>query len=128
MKKTGENRTTWQIIRTGIDGTTTVHSIISGTSTPYLSEISGNSDAPPYGISGTSAAPPSGGLWIPIIGNIRQSTSPNVRNTNELNAEADRKLSNNPIVLSVSTRVFGEKLSDISIRDLYTRCRMNLPT
>ena len=90
--------------------------------------ISRTSSAPPCGINGTSAAPPSSGLWSPIIGNIRQSTSPNFRNSYELNAAVDRKFSNYPIVLAVSTQVFGGELSDSSSRDINTQFMVNLAT
>ena len=149
-----------RIIRTGVDGTTPVHSGINGTSTPTPSGISGTSisgtstpdpigiigtiisgtstpdpigiigtsDAPPFVISETSSSPPYCGLWSPRIGNIQQSTSPNFINSDELNATVYRKFSNDPIVPPVSTQVFGDKLSNSPIRDIYTRCRLNLAT
>ena len=92
---TWTNRTLWKIIMTGLDGTTPVPSGVSGTSTPAPSGVSetrkcGSSTPDPSGIRGTSAvttcviigtsaAPTSGGLWSPIIGNIRQSNLQNVR-------------------------------------------------
>ena len=110
----GTNRTLRQVIRTGIDGTTPVPSVISGTSTPS-----------PSGISKTNASPPSGGLWSPRTGNIRKSTSPNFRKSN---AAIDRNFSNDPIAPLVRTKVFGDKLSNSYIRYLYTRCRVKLAT
>ena len=132
------NRTPQIISSTVVDGTTPVHSGISETSTPYPSAISrtridGNS-APTCGISGTSgisgasAGPPYGSLWSPRIGNIRQSTSQNFRESDELNADVDRKFSNYPIAPPVSTQVFGDKLSYSYIMYLYMHCRVNLAT
>ena len=57
-----------------------------------------------------------------------QPTSPNSIDPDEFNADVDRKLSNYPIALPIITQVFGDKLSDISRRDLYTQCRVNLAT
>ena len=114
-KNTGTNRAPWRVIRNGIYGTNPVQSEMSGTSTPAYS-----------GISGTSADTPSGGLCIPRIGNIRQSSSPNFRNSDGLNADVDRNLSNDPIVPPISTQVFGQELSDSSRRDIYTCFRVNL--
>ena len=51
--------TLWRVSRNGVDGTTSVSSGISGTSTPY-----------PSLIIGTSAVSPSGRLWGPRIINI----------------------------------------------------------
>ena len=45
-----------------------------------------------------------------------------------MNTSVDRKLSNGPIAPPVNTQVFGDKLSNSSSRDLYTRCRVNLTT
>ena len=136
MNNTGKNRTSRRISRTGIDGTIPVHSGISRTSTPYPSDNSGtringinkNSTPDPSGISGTSAAPPAGGLWSPRIGNIRKSTSPNTRNSNELKYDIDGKFSNDPIATPVLTQVFSEKLSNSFRRDLYRRYGVHLTT
>ena len=61
-----------------------------------------------------------------MIGNIQQSASPNFRNSDELNAVVDINFSNDPIVPSFRTQVFGDKISDISSRYIYMRCRLNL--
>ena len=45
-----------------------------------------------------------------------------------MNAAVDRNFSNDPIALPISTQVFGDKISNISRRDFYTRCRVNLST
>ena len=122
------------IIGTRISGTSAsapngiIGTSISGTSTPDPSKVSGTSAGPPCGISGTSAAPPYGGLYRPRLGNIRKFTSPNFRKSDELNADFDRKFSNDPIVPPLSTQVFGEKLPNFPNRDIYTRCRLNLAT
>ena len=133
---TDPNRTTQQTRRTGINRTTPVHSGISEVPTPHPSDnirtrinaISKNSTPYTSGISGTSAAPPAGGIWSPGIGNIWQSTSPNIREFDELNADVDRKFSNNLIVPPVITQVFREKISGSPIRDIYARCGVNLAT
>ena len=114
----GTNRTPRQIIRTDVDGTTPVHSGISGSSTSDTSAINGTrvggTSAPTCVINGisavseTSAAPPSGVLWSPRIDNIQQSTSPYFRKSDECNAAIDRKLSNYLISIPVSTQVFGD--------------------
>ena len=134
----GENRTLQKNSSNGVDGTTPVHSGISETSTPDPSDISGTringTFVPPCiisgtsVISGTSAAPPYGGIWIPRIGNKRQFTSPNFRNSNELNADADRNFANDTIAPIVSTQLFCEKFSDSLRKDIYTRCRLNIAT
>ena len=106
----GTNRTLRRI-RTGVDGTTPVHCVISKTSNPSHSEnigtsinvINRTSNPAPIVISGTSATSPAGGLWIPRIGSIRQSTSPNIKNYDELNASVVEKLSNYPISLPIIT-------------------------
>ena len=102
--RTVPNRTPQQVSRTGVDGTT-----------PYISEICGN-----------SASPPSSGLWNSGIVNKRQSTSLNFCKSNELDAAADGKFTNNPIAPPVINQVFSDKLSNSSRRDIYTRCRMHL--
>ena len=120
LNNTETKRNPIRISRTGVDGTTPVHSVISVTSTPVTSGISGTRiigtstpdpsiitgtiTASPYIISGTSASPPSGGIWSPIIRNIRQSASPNVIKSDESNASIDRKFSNNPIAPPVITQ------------------------
>ena len=99
---------------------------ISGTFNPHLRGISRTSYAPQSGIIGTSAAPPSGGIWSPIIGNIRKSNSPNFIDSDELNAAVDRKFPNHQISPPVRTQLFGDELCDSYIRDINTRCKVNL--
>ena len=99
------NSTPRRTSRTGVVRTTPGHSWISEASTQSPSEnigtringINGTSNPPPSGINGTSVAPPAGCLWIPRIGNMQQYTSPNLRESNELNSTIDGKFSNNPI-------------------------------
>ena len=99
---TGTNRNLQRISRTGVNGNTPFHSGISETSTPDSIDNSGTRvkrinrtfTQYPSGISRTSAAPPDGGLWGPRIGNIWQSTSPKIRNSNESNADVDARFSN----------------------------------
>ena len=103
------------ISKTGVDGTTPVHSVISETYTPAPSDNSGTSINGINRIStpdpiGISAAPPIGGLWSPSIGNIRKSASPNIRESDDLNAFVYGKFFGNLIVPSILTQVFSDKL------------------
>ena len=76
----GKSRTLRQISRTGVCGSTPIHSGISKNSTPASSDNSGIRI--PIGISSTSATPISRDLWSPWIGNKQKPTSPNIINSN----------------------------------------------
>ena len=107
----GANRNPQRIIWTGIDGYTPVTSgnrsvVANGIIAVYTSP-------PPF-------APPSV-IWYSIIGNIRQTNTPNLRETNELNAHIDRNLTNDPIVLSVSVQILGDEFSNNSSCNIYSR-------
>ena len=125
-----------RISRTGVDGTTSFHSVISENSTPDLNDnigtringINVTTTPSPIGISETSADPPTGGIWSPSIGNIRQSTSPNLIKSDELNASVDGRFSNNPIAPPVLAELFSDKLSNSSISYLYACCGVHLST
>ena len=106
LDRTGPNRTPRQVSRTGVDGKT--------------SSL--------RGVYVTSAFPPSGSLWSPRIVNKRQSTSPNFWKYDEFNTAVNGNLPYNLIVSPVLTQVFSDKLSNSSIRDLYTSCGMHLAT
>ena len=128
---TGTNRNQRRISRTGVDGTTSIHSGTSGTSgtsNPDLSIIRVTIDAPPCGIIWTSSALPSGGLCSPRIGNVWQSTSKFFRKSDGLKAAVGRNFFSDLIALPSSTQVFGHELSNSSSRYLYTLCRANLAT
>ena len=133
---TGTNRNLQRISRTGVNGNTPFHSGISETSTPDSIDNSGTRvkrinrtfTQYPSGISRTSADQPACGLWSPRIGNIWQSTSPNLRKYDELNAAIDGKFSNNPIAPTILTQVLSDKLSDSSSRDIYARYGVHLAT
>ena len=60
-------------------------------------------------------------------GDIQKSTSPGLLvKSQKLDATVDIKLSNNLELAFILSKVIGDKLSDGTIRNLYTRCRMNL--
>ena len=58
--------------------------------------------------------------------NIRQSTSPDLRQPNNFDTSINQKISYNLVAPPIFSGVLGDKLSNSSSRDLYTRCRMNL--
>ena len=73
--------------------------------------------------------PPCGLNLSQEVGDIRQSNSPGlVRQSQKLDAAIDGKFSNNCYATSIFSNIIGDKLSDGSSRDLYTRCKMNLTT
>ena len=82
----GANRTPWRVIRTGVDGSTLV--------TVRTRAVDGDS-----GTSSdfTSTTPPSGCIWKGSFGNIRQTTTPNLRKYSEFNNPIDRTLTNDSI-------------------------------
>ena len=120
----------WQIIRTGVGGftpiSTQIYRGISETSTPDSSDSNGTRI--PIGTCGTSTDPPDGDLWIPGIGNIRQSATPNLINSGKLDAAIDGKFTNNLDAPPISNEVFSEKLFNNSIMDIYVRLGIHLTT
>ena len=120
----------WQIIRTGVGGftpiSTQIYRGISETSTPDSSDSNGTRI--PIGTCGTSTDPPDGDLWIPGIGNIRQSATPNLINSGKLDAAIDGKFTNNPDAPPIFTELFSDKLSNSSFQDIYARVWMHLAT
>ena len=112
------SRTPRQVIRMGINVTTPGnigHACgISETSSPDMIWIIG------------ATAPPCGHNVIQEIRDILQSTSPYFIKSNKLDTSINRQFANNLVAPPIFFEVIGDKLSDSSIRDLYTRCRMNL--
>ena len=125
-----ESRIPRRISRTDIDGSTPIytpiHSGISKNSTLYPRESTGTMI--PIGISGTSTAPLACDLWIPEIWNKRQPASPNLRNSDKLDAAVDGNFTNNPVSPPIFTEVFCDKVSDSYIWNIYARCGMHLAT
>ena len=62
----------------------------------------------------------------PEIYNIRQSATPDLIKSNKLDTSIDWQFTNNLVATPIFTEVIYDKLTDSSIRDLYTRCQMNL--
>ena len=71
-------------------------------------------------------APPCGINIITEIGNKRESATPYFRNSNKLDTSIDRQFNNNLVTPPILTEVLGDKLSEISIWDIYTHCRVSL--
>ena len=77
------------------------------------------------GITGT--APPCVINLRQEVDNIWKSTPPDlVRQSQKFDAAVDGKFSNNPDSMTIFMKILGEKISNSSIQDLYTICRMNL--
>ena len=105
----GANRNPLRFSSTGIGGSTPVTSVniaVGGSGTSSVC----TSPPPCYPLSV---------LWNNNIGNIRKTTTPNLRETTKLNAPIDRSLTSDPIALSVRSQIFGDELSNISSRGLY---------
>ena len=141
------NRTLQKISRTGVDRyipiTTPIHSETSKYSTPSSSDnsetrinvitVTSKPDSSdiigtriPIGTSDTTTSPPCGLNVIPNIDNIWQSATPDLKTSNKLDASNYGKFPDNMVAPPIFTDVISDKLSNSSIRDLYTRCRMNL--
>ena len=122
------NRTPRQISRTGVDGSipvsTPIHIGMIKYSNPYSSDS--NKTRILIESNDNTTAPPCGLNVIPKINDIRQSGTPDLRDSNKLENSIDGKFTNNLVVPPIFTEVLCEKLSDSSIRYIYTRCRMNL--
>ena len=107
---TGEKKTTQRVSCTGINGSNTAASD-SGTS----AVASFTSPTPPYVFN-----------WNGRIGNIRQTATPNFRETSELQTSIDRIFSNDYNAPSVGSKIIHDELSVSSRRDFYSCCRMNI--
>ena len=111
----GGKRTPQRIRSTGVDGSTPVTSV--------------NRDVDGSGIGTVCPSPPPCAppsiLWNKKIGNIWKTTTPNIRDTNELTSPIDRILNNDTIAPSITSQIIGGEFSNISSFDLYSRCRMN---
>ena len=111
------NRNPWQVIRTGVNGSTpgNIHNTVSVVEppSPFLIEIVANS--------------PSCGLnAIQQVANKWQSTSPYlVGQTQKLDSAVDVNLTNDIGSASIFSKIIGHKLSDGSSSDLYMRSSMN---
>ena len=116
------NSTTRQISRSGVDRSipipTTIHSIMSKYSTPYSSDSSGT--RVPIGTSGISTATPCGINMIPKIGDIWQSATPDIRDSDKLDTSIDVNFTNDLVELPNFTVVLSDNsptvLSRISVR------------
>ena len=122
------NRTLRQISRTGVDVSipiyTPIHSVIGESSTPASSDSTGTRIS--IGNNGTSTAPHVEEIWNPGIGNKRQSATPNLRNSDKLDTSIDGNFTNNFVMPPIFTDLFSNKLSNISIQDLYACIGMHL--
>ena len=103
-----------RVSRTDVDGSNTV---TIGTKAVYGSGTSVVFTGPP------PCVPPSI-LWNNSIGNIQKTTNPNLSKVNELNARIVRSSTNDPIAPYISSQIFGDKFSNSSSRDIYSRCCM----
>ena len=119
-----------KISRTGVDRSipisTQIHSTISKTYNPDSSDITGSRIS--ILTSGTRTAPPAEYLISTGIGNIRQSATPNPRDSDKLDTSVDRYLTNNLIAQPIFTDVLSKKPSNGSSWDLYALTGMHLTT
>ena len=97
---------------------------MSKSSTPASSDSSVTSI--PIGTSDTTAVPPCVLKVSLKIDNIRQSATPDFRDSNKLDAAIDGNLPNNLVAPPIFTDILSEKLSYSSRRDVYMRCWINL--
>ena len=111
-------RMTQQVSRTGVNKTilgNIGHTCgISETSFPDLIEIIRDTD-PPCSLNVKHE-----------IGDIRQYTSLDLRNSNKLDTSIYWKFANNLVAPPIFTEIIGDKLSVSSSWDIYSRCRMDL--
>ena len=111
------NRTSRQVIRTGVDGST------PGEICHNLSVVE-----PPYPVLFVVVAtsPPCGLNTSQHVANTRQSTSPAlVGHTPKLDAVVGRKFPNDLNSAPIFSKLIGHKLSNGYSIDLYLRCMMN---
>ena len=80
----------------------------------------------PFGIIDTTTAPICGLKVSPKIYNIQQLATPDLRNSDKLDATVDGNLPNNLIEPIILTDLLSDKLSNSSIQYLYMHSRMNL--
>ena len=125
---TWTNRTPQKIMRTGVAGSipiyTTIHSEIIKTYTPASSDRTGTRIF--IGTSGTSTEPPAEGIWIPGVGNKRQSPNPDHRDYNKLDISNDGKLTNKFVAPPILTDVVSDNISDSPILDINVCVGMHL--
>ena len=111
-------RMTQQVSRTGVNKTilgNIGHTCgISETSFPDLIEIIRDTD-PPCSLNVKHE-----------IGDIRQYTSLDLRNSNKLDTSIYWKFANNLVAPPIFTEIIGDKLSVSSSWDIYSRCSMDL--
>ena len=122
------NRTPRRIGRTGVDGSilisSPIHSGMSKSSTPDYSDSSRTIIS--IGTSDTTSEPPCDPNVISKIGDIRQSATPDLRDSNKLYTYVDGKFTNNLVAPLIFTDVLGDKLFNSSSRDIYARVGMHL--
>ena len=78
------------------------------------------------GTSDTTTAPTYSLNVIPEIGNIRQSATPDLRDSDKLDTSIDGNFTNNLVAPPILTDVTSEKFSNSSSQDLYARVEMYL--
>ena len=116
------DRTPRRISRAGIDVSipisAPIHSGRIKYSTPYYSDSSGT--RVPIGNSGISTATPCGINMIPKIGDIWQSSTPDIRDSDKLDTSIDVNFTNDLVELPNFTVVLSDNsptvLSRISVR------------
>ena len=125
-----KNRTPQKISRTGIDGSIPISNPIRSGMRKYSTPDSSDSSLTRIniGTSDTTTAPPCGLSTSPEIGNIRQSATPNPRDSDKLDTSIDRYLTNNLIAQPIFTDVLSKKPSNGSSWDLYALTGMHLTT
>ena len=106
----GDKKTPQRVSKTGIDG-----------STPAVSG-SGTSDI----ASCHNPTSPSVCIWNGSIGNIRQTTTPNSRETSEFHTSFDRIFSNYYNAPSIGRHILHDELYVSSRRDIYFCCGTNV--
>ena len=111
------NRTPWQVIRTGVDGSTTgeVCNDVSIESAPSTLLVGIVSTSPTCGLSRSLQVDKKRKYMSPGLG----------RNTQKLDAVIDGKFLDDLDSASILSKVICHKLSDSISGDLYLRCRTN---
>ena len=127
--KAWTNRNLWLIRSTGVDDSipifTQIHSGMRKSSTPATSDITrtiGTRTRIPIG----TTAPRCGLNASSKIYNIQKSATIDLRKYNKFDTWVDVKFTNNLVTPPIFTEVLCDKLSDSSIRDVYTRFQVNL--
>ena len=118
LGNTWTNQTPRRVSRTVIDGTNPGnigHACgIGKTSSPDLIGIIGDTDRP----CGLNVSQDN---W-----DTRKYYSPDLRKSKKLDTSINQQFTNNLVAPPIFAEVLGEKLSNSSIRDIYTRCRKKL--